>query len=119
MINFDLLADILYLIIQRYDSNEEAEDMMNMIEKEENKRIPNETDDPIYNNYIVNLVIRNLYRQKGYFEFGISRICKSLSQWKINLDLIYDFIQKRASWNLQSNRSRHLQVNTDLRSNIS
>ena len=54
------------------NATEEVEGIMNMIEKEKNKRIPNDTDEPIYYSCIVNLVIGNLYCQKGNFYFGIS-----------------------------------------------
>jgi tetratricopeptide repeat protein 30 len=66
--------------------NEEAEELMRLIEKEEEKST-NSQPQP-YHLCIVNLVIGTLYCSKGNFEFGVSRIIKSfdpLAQ-KLNLD---------------------------------
>ena len=66
-----MLANLCVALIMT-NANEEADDIMNMIEKEKNKRMPNDTDEPIYYSCIVNLVIGNLYCQKVNFNFGIS-----------------------------------------------
>ena len=66
-------------------ANEEAEELMRLVEKEEEK----EKDK--YHFCIINLVIGTLYCAKGNFEFGISRVIKSLEPYekKINPDTWY------------------------------
>merc|ERR1712151_276379 len=70
-------------------ANEEAEELMRLVEKEEEK-IEDPTK-PIYHLCIINLVIGTLYCAKGNFEFGISRIIKSLEPYerKIGVDTWY------------------------------
>lgn len=70
-------------------ANEEAEELMRLVEKEEEK-ITDQTK-PIYHLCIINLVIGTLYCAKGNFEFGISRIIKSLEPYerKIGVDTWY------------------------------
>jgi tetratricopeptide repeat protein 30 len=70
-------------------ANEEAEELMRLVEKEEEK-ITDPTK-PIYHLCIINLVIGTLYCAKGNFEFGISRIIKSLEPYerKIGVDTWY------------------------------
>ena len=58
--------------------NVEAEELMKLIEKEEEKIIYAEPTKQVYHLCIVNLVIGTLYCSKGNFEFGISRVMKSL-----------------------------------------
>mmetsp|Transcript_11778 Transcript_11778/g.26674 ORF Transcript_11778/g.26674 Transcript_11778/m.26674 type:complete len:646 (+) Transcript_11778:99-2036(+) len=68
--------------------NEEAEELMRLVEKEEEKADPTK---PVYHLCIINLVIGTLYCTKGNFEFGISRIIKSLEPYdkKIGVDTWY------------------------------
>ena len=56
--------------------NEEAEELMRRIEKEEERKSYSEPDKPSFHLCIVNLVIGTLYCAKGNFEFGVSRIIK-------------------------------------------
>ena len=58
--------------------NEEAEDLMRRIEKEEERVAFEDPNRRTYHLCIVNLVIGTLYCSKGNYEFGISRIMKSL-----------------------------------------
>jgi tetratricopeptide repeat protein 30 len=58
--------------------NEEAEELMRRIEKEEERVAFEDPNKRTYHLCIVNLVIGTLYCSKGNFEFGISRIMKSL-----------------------------------------
>jgi len=69
-------------------ANEEAEELMRLVEKEEEKVTDNK---PVYHLCIINLVIGTLYCTKGNFEFGISRIIKSLEPYdrKIGIDTWY------------------------------
>merc|ERR1719160_846400 len=68
--------------------NEEAEELMRLVEKEEEKVLDQK---PVYHLCIINLVIGTLYCTKGNFEFGISRIIKSLEPYerKIGVDTWY------------------------------
>merc|ERR1712066_441326 len=70
-------------------ANEEAEELMRLVEKEEEKVV--DPTKPIYHLCIINLVIGTLYCTKGNFEFGISRIIKSLEPYerKIGVDTWY------------------------------
>ena len=56
--------------------NEEAEELMRRIEKEEERLSYSEPDKQCFHLCIVNLVIGTLYCAKGNFEFGVSRIIK-------------------------------------------
>ena len=58
--------------------NEEAEDLMRRVEREEERGDPNKQ---AFHLCIINLVIGTLYCAKGNFEFGISRIIKSLEPY--------------------------------------
>merc|ERR1711988_470056 len=51
-------------------ANEEAEELMRIVEGEEDKV----EGRPVYHLCIVNLVIGTLYRAKGNYEFGVSRV---------------------------------------------
>uniref|UniRef100_A0A7S2L6L8 Tetratricopeptide repeat protein 30 n=1 Tax=Zooxanthella nutricula TaxID=1333877 RepID=A0A7S2L6L8_9DINO len=70
-------------------ANEEAEELMRLVEKEEEK--VTDPAKPTYHLCIINLVIGTLYCTKGNFEFGISRIMKSLEPYerKIGVDTWY------------------------------
>jgi len=70
-------------------ANEEAEELMRLVEKEEEKI--SDPAKPVYHLCIINLVIGTLYCAKGNFEFGISRIIKSLEPYdrKIGVDTWY------------------------------
>ena len=88
------LKDCVALVLLRQENkvanrNEEAEDIMERVEKQEavSTRRKNNDDGNVadksfpsemHHSCIVNLVIGTLYCKKGNFEFGISRICKSL-----------------------------------------
>ncbi|XP_063221805.1 intraflagellar transport protein 70A isoform X2 [Bacillus rossius redtenbacheri] len=58
--------------------NEEAEELMRKIEHEEERLTNDEPNKKIFHLCIVNLVIGTLYCAKGNYEFGISRVIKSL-----------------------------------------
>jgi len=69
-------------------ANEEAEELMRLVEKEEEKVADGK---PLYHLCIINLVIGTLYCAKGNFEFGVTRIIKSLEPYdrKIGVDTWY------------------------------
>jgi len=58
--------------------NQDAEDIMQRIEKEEDKVLVNDSTKMTFHLCTVNLVIGTLYCTKGNYEFGITRIMKSL-----------------------------------------
>jgi len=61
--------------------NEAAEELMRKIESEEQRLSYLDPDKQVYHLCIVNLVIGTLYCAKDNFEFGISRIIKSLEPY--------------------------------------
>ncbi|PSN41736.1 Tetratricopeptide repeat protein 30A [Blattella germanica] len=65
--------------------NEEAEEMMRKIEKEEEQLAYDDPDKKVFHLCIVNLVIGTLYCAKGNYEFGISRVIKSLEPYNKKL----------------------------------
>ncbi|GAB6033191.1 Tetratricopeptide repeat protein 30A [Chamberlinius hualienensis] len=75
--------------------NEEAEELMRKIEKEEEHLAYEDSEKKIYHLCIVNLVIGTLYCAKGNFEFGISRIVSSLEPLNKKLSTETWFYAKR------------------------
>merc|ERR1712166_718272 len=71
--------------------NEEAEELMRLEEREEERSEQADPTKPVYHLCIVNLVIGTLYCSRGNFEFGIIRIIKSLEPYdkKIGVDTWY------------------------------
>jgi tetratricopeptide repeat protein 30 len=72
-----VLANLCVSYIMTFQ-NEEAEDLMRRIEREEEEAIARDPSKPCYHLCIVNLVIGTLYCAKGNFEFGIGRIMNSM-----------------------------------------
>ncbi|EAR85890.1 tetratricopeptide repeat protein (macronuclear) [Tetrahymena thermophila SB210] len=79
---------VSYIMVNQ---NEDAEELMRKLEREEDKAAVQEPDKNVYHLCIVNLVIGTLYCAKNNYEFGISRIIKSLEPLnkKINTDTWY------------------------------
>ena len=73
---------VCYIMTSR---NEQAESLMRTIEKEEEELAYNEPDRKLYHSCIVDLVIGTLYCSKGNFEFGLSRVIKSLEPYNKKL----------------------------------
>ncbi|KAF0033207.1 hypothetical protein F2P81_015497 [Scophthalmus maximus] len=78
--------------------NEEAEELMRKIEKEEEQISYDDPDKKVFHLCIVNLVIGTLYCAKGNYEFGISRVIKSLEPYN----------KKRCFLSLLENMSKHM-----------
>ncbi len=72
-----LLANLCVSYIMT-SQNEEAEELMRHIEKEEERVMMDDSNKRTFHLCIVNLVIGTLYCAKGNYEFGIMRIMKSL-----------------------------------------
>lgn len=64
------------------NQNDLAEELMRRIEKEEERVAYTEPERKTYHLCIVNLVIGTLYCAKQNYEFGISRIMKSLEPFE-------------------------------------
>ncbi|XP_071510135.1 intraflagellar transport protein 70A-like [Diadema antillarum] len=88
--------------------NEEAEELMRKIEKEEEQIAYDEPDKKIYHLCIVNLVIGTLYCAKGNYEFGISRVIKSLEPYQKKLGTDTWFYAKRCFLSLLENMAKHM-----------
>lgn len=88
--------------------NEEAEELMRKIEKEEERFAYAEPDRLCYHLCIVNLVIGTLYCAKGNFEFGISRIIKSLEPYDKKLGPDTWYYSKRCFLALAENMAKHM-----------
>ncbi|KAL0210454.1 hypothetical protein RCL1_004890 [Eukaryota sp. TZLM3-RCL] len=71
--------------------NEEAEDLMKKVEKEEELLFYQNPNKDSFHLCIINLVIGTLYCAKGNFEFGISRVIKSFDpiEKKLSIDTWY------------------------------
>eukprot|EP00232_Nephroselmis_pyriformis_P023531 CAMPEP_0182867166 /NCGR_PEP_ID=MMETSP0034_2-20130328/8574_1 /TAXON_ID=156128 /ORGANISM="Nephroselmis pyriformis, Strain CCMP717" /LENGTH=659 /DNA_ID=CAMNT_0024999505 /DNA_START=4 /DNA_END=1983 /DNA_ORIENTATION=- len=88
--------------------NEEAEDLMRKIEKEEEHAQYQDPEKQCFHLCIVNLVIGTLYCAKGNFEFGISRIIKSLEPYNKKIETDTWFYAKRCFLALIENLSKHM-----------
>eukprot|EP00708_Paratrimastix_pyriformis_P006587 GAFH01005928.1.p2 GENE.GAFH01005928.1~~GAFH01005928.1.p2 ORF type:complete len:190 (-),score=96.50 GAFH01005928.1:1-570(-) len=93
--------------------NESAEDLMRKIEREEERAVFQDPEKRLYHHCIVNLVIGTLYCSKSNFEFGISRIMKSLEPYpkKLNPDTWY--YAKRCFAALAENLAKHVFILKD------
>lgn len=88
--------------------NEEAEELMRKIEKEEEQVAYEDPEKKIYHLCIVNLVIGTLYCSKGNYEFGISRVIKSLEPYSKKLGTDTWFYAKRCFLSLIENLAKHM-----------
>lgn len=93
--------------------NEEAEEIMRRIEKEEERQGVQEPDKPIFHLCIVNLVIGTLYCAKGNFEFGISRVIKSLEPYDQKLQTDTWYYAKRCFVSFVDHLAKHMLVVQD------
>ncbi|XP_006119513.1 intraflagellar transport protein 70B [Pelodiscus sinensis] len=88
--------------------NEEAEELMRKIEKEEEQLSYDDPEKKIYHLCIVNLVIGTLYCAKGNYDFGISRVIKSLEPYNKKLGTDTWYYAKRCFLSLLENMSKHM-----------
>ncbi|NXY50563.1 TT30A protein, partial [Ceuthmochares aereus] len=93
--------------------NEDAEELMRKIEKEEEQLSYDNPDKNTYHLCIVNLVIGTLYCVKGNYEFGISRVIKSLEPYNKKLSTDTWYYAKRCFLSLLENMSKHMIVLCD------
>merc|ERR550537_805110 len=93
--------------------NEEAEELMRKIEKEEERLNFTEPEKQCYHLCIVNLVIGTLYCAKGNFEFGISRVIKSLEPYNKKLSTDTWYYAKRCFLALIDTLAKHMMMLRD------
>jgi tetratricopeptide repeat protein 30 len=93
--------------------NQEAEKLMKFLEKEEEKVMMETPEKPLYHLCIVNLVIGTLYCSKGNFEFGITRIIKSLDPYAKKLGTDTWYYTKRCFMALIENMAKHMIIIND------
>ncbi|MCO5574755.1 hypothetical protein L7F22_028545 [Adiantum nelumboides] len=96
---------VSYIMTSR---NEEAEDLMRKIEKEEERARYEDPEKQCLHLCIVNLVIGTLYCVKQNFEFGMSRIIKSLDPISSKLDSETWFYAKRCFLALADNLTKQM-----------
>lgn len=93
--------------------NEEAENLMRRIEKEEDNLATSNPEKPSYHLCIVNLVIGTLYCSKGNYEFGISRIFTSFRDLEKQLCIDTWYHTKRCFLSLFENIAKQIVILTD------
>ncbi|OXU25665.1 hypothetical protein TSAR_014145 [Trichomalopsis sarcophagae] len=93
--------------------NSEAEQLMKKIEKEEETVSFEEQDKKLFHLCIVNLVIGTLYCAKGNYEFGISRVMKSLEPYNKKLGTDTWYYAKRCFLSLFEQLAKQLVVLKD------
>lgn len=93
--------------------NAEAEELMKKIEKEEEAVSFEDQDRKLFHLCIVNLVIGTLYCSKGNYEFGISRVMKSLEPYNKKLGTDTWFYAKRCFLSLVEQLAKQLVVLKD------
>ncbi|KAK9814353.1 hypothetical protein WJX72_004394 [[Myrmecia] bisecta] len=93
--------------------NEEAEVLMRGVEKEEEAQAAQDPDKQSFHLCIINLVIGTLYCSKGNYEFGISRIIKSLEPYDKKLEPDTWFYAKRCFLATIDQLAKHMMVLKD------
>nr|CAG4647748.1 EOG090X0302 [Moina brachiata] len=101
---------VCYLVTSQ---NEEAEELLRKLEKEEEQKSLESPHSKFFHLSIVNLVIGTLYCSKGNFEFGISRVIKSLEPYHQKLGTDTWFYAKRCLMSLLENMAKHVVVIKD------
>jgi tetratricopeptide repeat protein 30 len=112
----DVTAIVLANLCVSYimtSQNEDAEDLMRKIEKEEERRGFTEPDKQCFHLCIVNLVIGTLYCAKGNYEFGISRIIKSLDPYEKKLHTDTWYYAKRCFLSLAEMLAKNMLIIKD------
>ncbi|XRB01471.1 tetratricopeptide repeat protein 30 [Pycnococcus provasolii] len=107
----DVTAIVLANLCVSYimtSQNEEAEDLMRKIEKEEERLSYQDPTKECFHLCIVNLVIGTLYCAKQNFEFGIQRIIRSLEPYSKKIETDTWFYAKRCFLALIEQLSKHM-----------
>lgn len=118
--NYDKILNVSAIVLANLcvsyimtSQNEEAEELMRKIEKEEEQLAYEEPDRKIFHLSIVNLVIGTLYCAKGNYDFGISRVIKSLEPYAKKLGTDTWFYAKRCFLSLLENLAKQVFVIRD------
>ncbi|GFS96487.1 tetratricopeptide repeat protein 30A [Nephila pilipes] len=118
--NYDKILNVSAIVLANLcvsyimtSQNEEAEELMRKIEKEEEQLAYEEPDKKIFHLSIVNLVIGTLYCAKGNYDFGISRVIKSLEPYSKKLGTDTWFYAKRCFLSLLENLAKQVFVIRD------
>ncbi|XP_056638530.1 tetratricopeptide repeat protein 30A [Diorhabda carinulata] len=111
-VNPIILANLCVSYIMT-SQNEAAEDLMRKIEKEEDTIAFEEPEKKCFHHCIVNLVIGTLYCSKGNYEFGISRVIKSLEPYDKKLGTDTWYYVKVCFCSLIGNLAKHMIVLKD------
>ncbi|XP_054717895.1 LOW QUALITY PROTEIN: tetratricopeptide repeat protein 30A-like [Uloborus diversus] len=118
--NYDKILNVSAIVLANLcvsyimtSQNEEAEELMRKIEKEEEQLAYEEPDRKIFHLSIVNLVIGTLYCAKGNYDFGISRVIKSLEPYSKKLGTDTWFYAKRCFLSLLENLAKQVFVIRD------
>jgi len=113
--NYDAILEVSAIVLANLcvsyimtSQNEQAEELMRKIEKEEENIAYEEPDRKVYHLCIVNLVIGTLYCAKGNFQFGISRVIKSLEPFNKKLGTQTWFYAKRCFCALIENMAKQI-----------
>ena len=113
--NEDSILDVTAIVLANLcvahimtSQNEKAEELMRRIEKEEERVAYEDPDKQCFHLCIVNLVIGTLYCAKGNFEFGISRIMKSLEPYDKKLGTDTWYYAKRCFLALAETLAKHM-----------
>ena len=100
--HYDAILDVEAVVLANLcvsyimtSQNEEAEELMRKIEKEEEQMSYDDPDRKVFHLSIVNIVIGTLYCAKGNYDFGISRVIKSLEPYNRKLGVDTWFYAKR------------------------
>lgn len=112
----DITAIVLANLCVAYimtSQNPEAEELMRTIEKEEERLAYQKPDKNLIHLCIVNLVIGTLYCAKGNFEFGISRIIKSLEPYHKKIETVTWYHAKRCFLAVAEVLAKHMMVFKD------
>lgn len=95
------------------NQNEEAEAVMKAIALEEDNALAMGEVTESYHNSIVNLAVGTLYCERGNYDFGTGRICKSLEPFDKNLSSDTWFYTKRCFLSLASKIAKLMFLMTD------
>ncbi|XP_048508189.1 tetratricopeptide repeat protein 30A isoform X2 [Athalia rosae] len=112
----DISAIVLANLCVSYimaSQNAEAEELMKKIEKEEETVSFEDQDKKLFHSCIINLVIGTLYCSKRNYEFGISRVMKSLEPYSKKLGTDTWFYAKRCFLSLLEQLAKQLVVLKD------
>ncbi|KYN29228.1 Tetratricopeptide repeat protein 30A [Trachymyrmex cornetzi] len=117
---YDSILDVSAIVLANLcvsyimtSQNAEAEELMKKIEKEEEAVSFEDQDKKLFHLCIVNLVIGTLYCSKGNYEFGISRVMKSLEPYNKKLGTDTWFYAKRCFLSLLEQLAKQLVVLKD------